>query len=250
MELLVLGSGTCTPSLNRAAPGLLIWAGGKRILCDSGSGTLERLLKAKVTYNDIDLLCYTHKHPDHTADLVPFLFACKYGDPPRKKDLILIGGRGFKQFLSELKAVYNPWVEAQHYRLCIYEMETDQLDLQGFSLRTKPMKHTPQSVGYRLKDKTGRSITVSGDTDYCPDIIELARESSLLVLESSFPDQHRVEGHLTPALAGRIAHEARCPKLLLTHFYPICDRYDILAECRANYKGEIILAQDGMRIAI
>jgi ribonuclease BN (tRNA processing enzyme) len=250
MELTVLGSGTCVPSLTRGSAGLLIRVEEKQLLFDSGSGTLGRMLKAGATYNDIDILCYTHTHPDHTADLIPFLFVCKYGDPPRTKELHLIGAKGFEQFFNSLKAVYRPWIEPEKYRLNLCEMETDCLDFEGFRLMTRPMKHSGLSIGYRVETEDGQSITISGDTDYCPNIVALAKESHLLVLECSFPNQYKADGHLTPALAGQIAKAAGCRKLLLTHFYPICDQYDIVAECRASYDGEIILAQDGLRLVV
>ncbi len=39
-------------------------------------------------------------------------------------------------------------------------------------------------------------------------------------------------------------------KLILTHFYPICDDYDILGECRVEFGGEIVLAEDLMTIEV
>jgi ribonuclease BN (tRNA processing enzyme) len=70
------------------------------------------------------------------------------------------------------------------------------------------------------------------------------------ISERNFPDSQKVEGHLTPSLAGRIGTEARCKKLLLTHLYPPCDQVDILEQCRQVYKGELILAEDLMSIKI
>ena len=43
MRLVVLGSGTCVPSLERNAPGYLLEAGSKKLLIDCGSGTLLQL---------------------------------------------------------------------------------------------------------------------------------------------------------------------------------------------------------------
>jgi len=74
-ELVVLGSGTGVPSLRRGSPGLLLISDGTYVLIDSGPGTLRRMLEAGVTYQDIDLLLYTHIHPDHVSELVPLLFA-------------------------------------------------------------------------------------------------------------------------------------------------------------------------------
>lgn len=112
------------------------------------------------------------------------------------------------------------------------------------------MAHIPESVGYRIEFTDGKTIAVSGDTDYCETVVNLASGVDLLVLECSFPDSKKVEGHLTPSLAGRIGSESRCKKLLLTHFYPACDQFDILNQCRATFDGEIILAEDLMRIRI
>jgi ribonuclease BN (tRNA processing enzyme) len=80
----------------------------------------------------------------------------------------------------------------------------------------------PQLPKY-IEFKDGRTLAISGDTDYCRNLVELASEVDLLVLECSFPDEKKVEGHLIPSLVGRIGLESRCKKLLLTHFYPICD---------------------------
>ena len=93
-------------------------------------------------------------------------------------------------------------------------------------------------------------MVYSGDTDYCDNIVKLGREADVLILECSFPDERKTEGHLTPSLAGKIAREASCKKLLLTHFYPVFQGHDILAECRKEFSGEIILAEDGMKITV
>jgi ribonuclease BN (tRNA processing enzyme) len=60
----------------------------------------------------------------------------------------------------------------------------------------------------------------------------------------------KVEGHLTPSLAGRIAAEAGAKKLLLTHFYPECESADIEAQCRKTYDGPLILARDLMVVDV
>ena len=112
------------------------------------------------------------------------------------------------------------------------------------------MAHISESVGYRIEFNNGKSLAVSGDTDYCKNIIDLAFQVDLLVLECSFPDEKKVEGHLTPSLAARIGLESNCKKLLLTHFYPACDQIDILEQCRQIYKGEVTLGEDLMKMKI
>ena len=59
-----------------------------------------------------------------------------------------------------------------------------------------------------------------------------------------------MEGHLTPGEAGRIAAQAGAKRLLLTHFYPECEGEDILGQCRKAYSGEILLAEDLLRVTV
>lgn len=208
------------------------------------------MLDVGVTHRDIDLLLYTHIHPDHVADLVPILFACKYADLPREKEMLCIGGQGFKSYFEKLKDLYGSWIEPQSYRLAVKEICQETLAYRDLKILSRPMAHISESVGYRIELKDGTSVTLSGDTDYCQNIVDLALEVDLLVLECSFPDGKKVEGHLTPSLAGRIALESRCKRLLLTHLYPVCDQFDIVGQCKKIYQGQIILAEDLTRIKI
>jgi ribonuclease BN (tRNA processing enzyme) len=226
-------------------------------LIDSGPGALRKMLEVGITYQDIDVLLYTHIHPDHVSDLVHVLFACKYADLPREKELLCLGGPGFKSYFEKLKNLYGSWIEPQSYRLTVKEVSQEPLEESSLPLfyrdlriLSKPMAHISESFGYRIKFNDGKSMAISGDTDYCQNIIDLASEVDLLVLECSFPDEKKVEGHLTPSLAGRIASESRCKKLLLTHLYPVCDQFDIVGQCKKIYQGHIILGEDLMRIQI
>ncbi len=249
-ELIVIGSGTGIPSLRRSSPALFLFSGTSKVLIDSGPGALRKMLEIGLTYQDMDLILYTHIHPDHVADLVPILFACKYSDLPRKKELVCIGGRGFKNFFNQTKKIYGHWIEPSTYSFHIKEIAKGPIPFRDLKIYAKPMSHLQGSVGFRIEMKNGKTIAFSGDTDYCQNIVELAFKVNLLILECSFPDSKKVEGHLTPSLAGRIANESQCQKLILTHFYPPCDQVDLLHQCQKVFKGEIVLAEDLLRIPI
>ena len=249
-ELIIIGSGTGIPSLRRGSPGLVILSDNTKLLIDSGPGALRKMLEVGITYQDIDVLLYTHIHPDHVSDLVHILFACKYADLPREKELFCIGGPGFRPYFEKLKNLYGPWIEPKSYRLTVKEISEEPLFCRDLRILSKPMAHISESVGYRIEFKDERSIAISGDTDYCQNIIDLGSEVDLLILECSFPDGKKVEGHLTPSLAGRIALESHCRRLLLTHLYPVCDRFDVVGQCKKIFQGEISLGEDLTRIKI
>lgn len=247
-----MGSGTGVPSLKRGAPGLVIRIGREILLFDSGPGTLNRLLKVRIDYRRLDYIFYTHFHPDHFAELVPFLFACKYHSSPRTKPLIIVGPKGIENLYFNLLEVYGEWITPVKYKVELKEMDTGPYVGKGWKIYSKPLRHTDPAIGYRI-EKGNKSIVYSGDTDYCPEIVELAKNSDLFILECSFPERYRVKGHLTPRLAGKIGMESGCKHLVLTHIYPICDLYkagSILPECKKEYKGKLTLARDLLRISI
>lgn len=253
MEIIILGSGTGVPSLTRGAPGLAVKIKKETLLFDSGPGTLNRLLQAKIDYLTLDYIFYSHFHPDHVAELVPFLFACKYDSTPRTKKLKLVGPRGTENFYFSLLEVYGEWITPEKFSVEINELDGDPYIGNGWTIYSKPLKHTDPCVGYRIETTTKsvpKSVVYSGDTDYCHEIVELAKNADLFVLECSFPEKYKLKGHLTPKLAGKIAIESGCKHLVLTHLYPICDKYNIRSECRKVYKGKLTIAKDMLEFAL
>ncbi|MBW1894049.1 MAG: ribonuclease Z [Deltaproteobacteria bacterium] len=251
-KVTILGSGTCVPSLSRSACSVLIESGHARLLLDTGPGTMRRLLETGTTIFDVSVIFYSHLHPDHTAELVPFLFATKYpGSHSRQKPLTIVAGKGFSHFFKGLTSVYGEWIMLGDDIFKIVELDTtgsDSLDIEGFSIASAPVEHCEESLAYRITGPDKKSIVYSGDTDFSKNLVSLSKGADLLICESAMPDSMKVPGHLTPSLAGEIATRAGVKKLVLTHFYPECDKSDIANECSRTYSGEIILAEDLMEI--
>jgi ribonuclease BN (tRNA processing enzyme) len=250
MDLYVLGSGTCVPTIERGPSGLALALGSDLIFFDGGGGSLRQMVRLGLDYRQVDYICLTHFHPDHVSDLVPFLFAMNYTvDFTRSLSLHIIGPHGLRTFFDQLRGIFGHWIEAHTYPVFFHEVEGSHLKFPDFGVETLPVAHSEASVGFRVTAK-GRSLVYSGDTDYCVNIVKLGRDADLLILECSFPEERKTKGHLTPSLAGRIAREASCHKLLLTHFYPVFQGHDILKESQKEFSGEILLAEDGMKITI
>ena len=250
----ILGSGTCVPSLQRSSCSVLMQIGTARLLFDSGPGTIRRLLEAGTTIFDLNYIFYSHFHPDHTAELVPLIFATKYPDGDRRQSrLTITAGRGLAHFFAGLKAVYGKWIELAPGLLDFVELDNrskDSINFRGFAVESAPVDHNPESIAYRITSADGSTVVYSGDTDYSENLIALATGADLLICESAQPDSLRVKGHLTPSLAGEMATRAGVRKLVLTHFYPDCENTDLVAECRQTYGGPLILAEDLMRIEV
>ncbi|MCP4253536.1 MAG: MBL fold metallo-hydrolase [Candidatus Scalindua sp.] len=250
MKLTILGSGTAIVTARRGSSGYLIKIEDKTLLLDSGSGTLRKIAEASSSFKEVDYAIYTHLHPDHVTDLISLLFALRIPSNYKSKDLTVIGPAGMKEFYWNLVKVFNYFIEPRGYKLTINELSGNSLDFENFRLTSSLINHHEGSLAYRVESKEGKSIVYSGDTDYCESIVELARNVDVLLLECSYPKHIKVEGHLNSTLAGRVARESNCKKLILTHFYPICDDYDIMEECGEEFSGEIVLAEDLMTVEV
>ena len=247
INITILGSGTCVPSLKRHSCSTLVRGKSVHILLDAGPGTMGQLLKLGVQINDIDYILLSHFHLDHCAEIAPFLFATKYPGFKRKKRLVLFGGTGIKVLFEKLNNAYDNTLEMPEDYFHIIELDEKgslNLNLEDIQLDYISVRHKTESRAYRMTDETGFSVVYSGDTDYSDRLIDLSRESDILICESAFPDEQKISGHLTPSLAGEIAEKANVKKLVLTHFYPECDNVDIKAQCQKTFKGPVILAED------
>lgn len=251
MELIVLGSGTGVPSLRRGAPAYAVNAAGRLILLDLGSGACRALLRYDLTFSQVDLIALSHLHPDHIGDLVPFFFASHYSlGYTRQEPFWLLAARGFRDFHERLKGAFGSWVEAPPGLLQLQELSPDgpdQFEWEALTIKSAPVNHIGGSLAYRV-EAAGRTLVYSGDTDESDSLVELARGADLLILECANP--FKVPGHLTPEEAGRLAAQAEVPRLLLTHFYPPCDEVDIIALAAREFKGEILKAEDGLRVEV
>ncbi|MEE2839941.1 MAG: MBL fold metallo-hydrolase [Acidobacteriota bacterium] len=251
MQITILGSGTSIPHPQRASPGLVIQMDATTVLVDPSSGSLHRAERYGTATRDIDYVFLSHFHPDHTGDIAPLLFALKNSEYFEARTLTLVGPPGLKEFHRGLLKFYGSWIRLEPGRLEVQEIGDDLLIFKEWSVSSFPVVHTDNSVGYRFMDSGGKVFAYSGDTDYCPELVTLAIDADAALIEAAQPSSLKVEGHLTPQLAGKVAREAGVHRLIITHLYPVCDDYDLLSEIRGSgYQGPAEIAHDGMHIVV
>ncbi len=93
-------------------------------------------------------------------------------------------------------------------------------DLQkGKDIVWKDKKITAAKATKILK---GKVVTIVFDTGYCKNAINAAKNSDLLISESTFSEEHKEKAkeykHLTAKQAALIAKNSKSKKLILTHF--------------------------------
>jgi ribonuclease Z len=154
-------------------------------------------------------------------------------------------------------------VEAYGYRLVepdTRRMLPDRLAAHGISgPAVGELQRTGRHNGVTLDEvsviRPGQRFAFIMDTGLCDNVYALADGVDLLVIEATFLAEDRelagLVGHLTAGQAGAVARAAGVRTLVLTHF---SQRYQdparFLDEARAEFDGEIIVAEDLMRIPV
>ena len=103
--------------------------------------------------------------------------------------------------------------------------------------------------------RPGQRFAFVMDTGLCDNVYALAEGADLLVIESTFLTEDANlalrYGHLTAGQAAAVARESGVRTLVLTHFsqrYTEAGRF--LDEARAEFGGEIVVAEDLMRVPV
>lgn len=252
MILTVVGSGTLVPNAQRTTPSLMVQTHESQFSIDGGSGTLRRQAEFGIDFRNTHWLLYTHVHPDHSLDLLHFLFASSYTPGfDRKRPLELVGPRGFENFVEQYRDGILSWTKGGDPGFAVTELDHQESHAFG-DVRVTALKlnHSITNMGYRVEDKQGRSFAFTGDTAWCEELVDLARNVDVLVAECSGDEAHTLDGHLSAPEVGRLAAEAKVKQVVLTHLYPLPNDRGRIAEVARSYAGPILLARDGDRFMV
>jgi ribonuclease BN (tRNA processing enzyme) len=278
-HLVLLGTrGGPRVSLERANPSNLVVVDGEKFLVDCGHGVTRRLLEAGVEPAGLRKILITHHHSDHTLELGPLLYNAwvgglrapidVYGPPPLRA--VIAGSFSAMAYDIGIR-IADEGRQDPRGLVRVHEFTEPGLVLEAGSVRITSalVRHPPleHCFAYRF-DTPGRSIVLSGDTTYSPELIALARGADVLLHEVLHPDgldrlvarnanaarlrQHLLASHTTTEQVGHVAAEAGVGMLVLNHFVPgedaLLTEHDWLAAPRRDFSGPVVMGRDLMVI--
>jgi len=242
VALQVLGSGGPELQDQRASSSYLIWFNGQpTALIDAGGGSALRFGQSGASIAPLAVILLTHLHVDHTADLPALVKSSFFED--RTERLPLYGPAGNADFPATTQFVRTLFgARSGTYRYLAefvsaapsgaYRLDAHDLKLDGHEVRLVYEAHGMRvfatsvvhggvpAVAYRV-EIAGTRIAFSGDTNGDNGNLELlARDVDVLLAHNAVLDGATgVERalHMPPSVIGRIAHDARVKKLILSH---------------------------------
>ncbi|MFG2980012.1 ribonuclease Z [Streptomyces sp. NPDC048258] len=228
-EFVVLGTASQVPTRHRNHNGYLLRWDGEGILFDPGEGTQRQMLRAGVAAHDINRICVTHFHGDHSLglagviqrinlDRVPHAVTAHYPASGQKffdrlryatayRETVLIDeepvagdgtltlARG-ASYVLEARRLSHP-VESFGYRITEPDgrrMVPELLARHGIKgPDVGRIQREGRLGGVTLEEvsepKPGQRFAFVMDTRLCEGVAELAEGCDMLVIESTFLDE-------------------------------------------------------------
>lgn len=274
IKVTLLGTGSPAPVMTRFGPSILVEAGPHKFLFDAGRGALQRLTQAKVRWQDIDAVFFTHLHSDHTVGFPDLWLSGWLVGPGRNRELQVWGPSGTRAMMRHLR---------QAYEFDIHFRESDDhasaagvtvrandigpgvvLDEDGVKITAFEVDHFPvkPAYGYRI-DYRGRSVVLSGDTRFSENLIAHAQGVDLLVHEVVSPasfvragvsesrTESVIEHHITPERAGEVFSRTHPRLAVYSHIVqPDATEQELIAPTRRTYAGPLVVGEDLMVIDV
>src|SRR5436190_1684180 len=262
MRVTLLGTGTPFPNAERFGSGILVEVAGKKLLFDCGRGVVIRLSQARVNPKDLDGLFLTHLHSDHVVG-IPDLWLSGWF-LGRSKPLPIWGPPGTRSMTEHL-------VQAFGFDISIRQAAPDPLPAKGVEVDAKEIEqgeiyddgsarvsafvvdHGPvkPAFGYRI-DSAGHSVVISGDTKFCQNLVDFARDADCLIHAAwsagwRNPSPPSKRSIASAEDAGRVFAIVK-PKLGVVYHYK--DEEGLGDAVRKEYNGPFVIARDLMVVNV
>ncbi|MET7761757.1 ribonuclease Z [Streptomyces sp. NPDC005336] len=179
-ELIVLGTASQVPTRHRNHNGYLLRWDGEGILFDPGEGTQRQMVRAGVSAHDIDRICVTHFHGDHSLGLAGVIQRINLDRVPHPVTAHYpASGQRFFERLRYATAYRETVVLAEQ------PVSGDGgvlAETPAYTLEAARLSHPVESYGYRLTEPDGRRMVPERLAAFGirgPEIGRLQREGGL-----------------------------------------------------------------------
>jgi ribonuclease BN (tRNA processing enzyme) len=246
MRLTVIGCSGSFPGPDSPASSYLVETEEEgrtwRVLLDLGSGALGGL-QAVVDPLSVDAVFLSHLHPDHWFDMSGYYVLRRYHPEGPQPRVPVYGPTGTAKRMAQAYGLPERPGMSREFEFRGYD---EPVRLGPLTVEVARVVHPVEA--YAIKVSEGdRSFVYSGDTGLCEALVELARDTDLLLAEASFRegDDNPPDLHMTGREAAEAAVRAGAGRLVLTHIPPWYDRQTALDEASPVFDGPLELARCG-----
>ncbi|MEU8541615.1 ribonuclease Z [Streptomyces sp. NPDC048717] len=178
-ELVVLGTASQVPTRHRNHNGYLLRWDGQGILFDPGEGTQRQMLRAGVAAHDLNRICVTHFHGDHSLGLAGVIQRINLDQVPHP--VVAHYPASGQRYFERLRYA-TAYREAVRLTEAPVAADGPLAVTDAYTLEAALLSHPVESYGYRLVEPDGRRILperLAAHGIEGPDVGRLQREGVL-----------------------------------------------------------------------
>ncbi|MFF9085356.1 ribonuclease Z [Streptomyces sp. NPDC014991] len=154
-ELVVLGTASQVPTRHRNHNGYLLRWDGEGILFDPGEGTQRQMLRAGVAAHDLNRICVTHFHGDHSLGLAGVIQRINLDRVPH--EVTAHYPRSGQVFFDRLRHA-TAYRETASLTEAPVAADGVLAVTPSYTLEAGRLSHPVESYGYRLVEPDGRRM--------------------------------------------------------------------------------------------
>ncbi len=247
-RLILLGTkgGPRVGATGRSNSSTLLLINDVPYVIDCGYGTSRQLLAAGVPFNRLRYIFITHHHSDHNLEYGTLFYNAWVTGLAARIDAYGPAGleKMTQDFFSYMKLDIDVRIEDEGRRDPRKLIFPHDISKQGVVLQNDDVKVSAglvrhplvkRAYAYRF-DAKDRSVVISGDTTYAPELAEFAKAADVLVHEVIYPPgiealvrrlpdatrlrEHLLASHTVPEDVGKIAAQAGVRMLVLYTLRP------------------------------
>ncbi|XP_060656136.1 ribonuclease Z, mitochondrial [Drosophila nasuta] len=266
-RIIFLGTGSCIPNKTRNVSSILIQTAKEAfVLLDCGEGTHGQIVRlygnerAKEIMLQLQAIYVSHLHADHHIGLIALLTERQQLAP--EAPLLLLAPRQIEPWLQfynrQIESIADSYTLVANGELLEHPLKGETVERLGIdSIGTCLVRHCPHAFGISLTLQAEHEgepikITYSGDTMPCEDLVELGRNSTVLIHEATMEDdlveEARIKTHSTISQAIQQGRDMQAKHTILTHF---SQRYAKCPRLPSNEDMQhVAIAFDNMQVTV
>jgi len=165
LDISLLGTGGMMPLPKRWLTAMMARYNGRSLLIDCGEGTQLAMKECGLSFNPIDIICFTHYHADHISGLPGLLLSM--GNADRTEPVTMIGPEGLEKVVRALRII-APELPFE-IRFIELKEKVQTIEIGGYIIDAFKVNHKVTCYGYSIRiNRQGKFLVEKAEENNVP----------------------------------------------------------------------------------
>jgi ribonuclease BN (tRNA processing enzyme) len=228
--------------------GIIIQTEGMQFHVDPGPGAIVAAKQHKINPRETTAILVSHAHIAHCSDVNALISAATHQGFDRQS--VLIANKTLVDDSDNNKPILTDF-----HRECVERIivvtEGNKVGINDVQIDALKTVHgDPDGLGFKFTCPKFTAV-YTGDTEYFPEMLELYKESDVIIFNMQEPFDKKEQGHLSPEDVIKVMNTTKPKLAVVTHFGNKLLSDDVLEAAREIQRQtgiQTIVPRDGTKI--